>query len=76
MGTKTVWVECQLKADREACYFPGHNIQQATAKALEFFRSLSIPREEFTIKDYVPRKKIITPRRRKKMIAKRVLTTS
>lgn len=73
MGTRTVWVECRLGENEYPCFFPGHNLQHARARALKFFGSLSIPEDDLIIKEYIPRRKIVTPRKRRKLLARKVL---
>lgn len=73
MEAKTIWVKCQLDESGEPCYFPGHNLQQATAKAIRFFDSLAIPPGDYITKEHIPRKRIVTPRRLRKKKIKQML---
>ena len=75
MGTKTVWVECRNGVDGEPFWFPGHNLQHATARAIQSFASIAIPEQELEIEEYVPRKKIVTPRKHKKLRAKHLIAS-
>ena len=75
MSSKTVWVECRLGESGLPCFFPGHNLFHAKAKSVQFFESLSIPVQEVEMKEYTPRKKIVTERKRKRLRAKRLIET-
>lgn len=75
MGNKTVWIECRLGPEGKPFWFPGHNLQHAKAVAIESFVSLAVPPEDLVFKEYAPRKRIMTPRRRRKVLAKRAMAT-
>lgn len=72
MESKTVWVECWVAG--QPFWFPGHDLEHAKARAIKSFEGIAIHSEDIVIiKEYTPRRKIVTLRKHKRLRAKQLL---